>query len=138
MRLLVNLFLFVGLLMAIPIAAQAVIAPGGVTPEKVIGAFDAWAMVIMTVLGFVITRAPALKAIPKDLVPWINALAYIVGKVASWYAVPEAHAGALGAVGHTLSIPATVAWGAFLSSLTSVLYDKLLKFPLDRTVPKTR
>jgi hypothetical protein len=134
MRILIRLALFLCMLLSIPVLAQAVISPGGLTPEKLTSLFDTWSMVIMTVVGLVYTRWPALRAWPNDLVPWINAVGYIAAKLA----IPSAHAGVLGAVGGTLSVAGTVAWGAFLSALTSVLYDKYLKFPLDKKLPPAR
>lgn len=126
-----TLGILVGLL-GVPAIALAA-AP--ITPDSVKALFDAYAMVIMFVWGLVHTRVPALKSIPNDVLPWVNAVGYIVAKLA----VPaEAHAGALGGLADFGGLLWLTARGAATSAVTSLLYDKFAKPFLDRWLPKPR
>jgi|KBSSwiStaDraftv2_1062776.scaffolds.fasta_scaffold00388_25 hypothetical protein len=125
---------FLSLLLLWPALTLAQVTPGKITPEKVIALFDSFAPVIMLGIGFAVTRWPALKRVPNDAIPWINAALYIVGKLA----VGTANAGALGAVGGVLGFAGTAAYSVFMSTLMSAIYDKFLKPTLDAKVPRPR
>jgi len=105
---------------------------GSVTPAKVMEWFDSFAGFIMFGVGLVVTRWPKLARIPNEVIPWVNAVGYIVAKLA----VGTAHAGFFGAVGHTATAAGTIAYGAFMSALVSLLYDKFAKAPVDHLWPE--
>lgn len=122
-------------LVALPragIAAVVGVPVPAVTPQAVQSLFDAYFGIIMFVWGLLHTRLPMLARLPNDAVPWINTLLYIVAKMA----VPEAHAGVLGAIGSFSGLLWVTARGAATAAVTSLLYDKFLKAPLDKLVPK--
>jgi len=104
---------------------------GNVTPGQVVAWFDSVAAFIMFAVGLVVTRWPKLAKVPNEIIPWINAAGYIFGKLA----VGTAHAGFFGAVGHTVTAAGTIASGAFMSALVSLLYDKFAKAPVDHLWP---
>lgn len=100
------------------------------TPDAVTSFFDAYAVLIMFVWGFLHTRLPALAKVPNALVPWVNALGYVLARLA----VPDAHADVAGVVAAVTPI-ALAFKGAITSAVTSVLYDKFVKHWLDRWLP---
>ena len=101
------------------------------TPDQLRHLFDSNAMVIMLIWGVVHTRVPALAKIPNALVPWVNAIGYILAQ----FVVPQAHAGVLGGIASGAGFLWTAAAGAVTSAGTSILYDKFLKHWLDKYLP---
>jgi hypothetical protein len=140
-RELLGLLLFVLGLVMVPMIVYAQgtgLTPGGLTPEKLIAAFNSVAPILMFAWGIVHTRWKALEHWPNDLVPWINAVGYIVGAFAVGQIAPVAHA-ADGAVRQLTGFAWLVwntAYGASLAAVTSLLYDKFAKAAIDRLVPK--
>lgn len=104
---------------------------GAIDPDAVRVVFDTYAGIIMFVVGLLYTRLPALKNLPNKAIPWVNLIGYVLAK----FAVPDAHAGALGALAGFGGLLWTVAKGGATSALTSLLYDKFLKHPLDHALP---
>lgn len=103
-----------------------------VTPEVVQAIFDSYYGIIMLVVGLAVSRLPALKNVTNHIIPWLNLVIYVIGKLF----VPDAHAGVAGDVGHGISFLWTVARGGAISALTSLFYDKFFKPTLDVVLPK--
>lgn len=134
MKLALKLLFVLPLLLLLGPALVYAQAGGKITPEKVIAMFDSFAPLIMLVMGLAVTRFPALKKVPNDAIPWINAALYIVGKLS----VGTANAGGFGAIGGVLGFAGTAAYGVFMSTLVSAIYDKFLKPTLDVKLPAPR
>lgn len=102
------------------------------TPDSLKALFDGNAMLVQFIVGLLYTRLPALKNLSNAAVPWINAVLYVVGT----YVLPGvAHASVGGDVSHAAGFMWRVAMGAWTSALTSLLYDKFLKAPIDAKLP---
>jgi hypothetical protein len=59
------------------------------TPDQLKAIFDGGAIIIMFLWGLLVKYVPFLAKIPNALIPWLNAIGYIIAK----FAIPEAHAG---------------------------------------------
>ncbi len=125
-----KLFALTAGLLTVPAIALAAAA---VTPDAVKSFFDAYAILFMFVWGLIHTRFPALARVPNEIIPWVNAVGYIVLK----FIVPEeAHAGVGGSIVGFGGLVWVTARGAATSAVTSLLYDKFAKVFLDRWLPK--
>lgn len=130
-KLLTVLYLLVPVAVLAAVGAPAAPVAAPITPDVVRSFFDANAMLIMFVWGILHTRLPQLAKFPNQAVPWVNVGLYMLTKLI----VPDAHAGVLGGVASAGGWAWTVAKGAWLSALTSLLYDKFVKAPLDIVLP---
>jgi len=134
-RALMGMFFCFLLVVLAPLALAQVdsTATHHVTPGQVTGWFDSIAGVLMLLVGFAVTRWPGLKQVPNDVIPWVNAIGYIITKLVLM--VGPANASVFGSIGHALSPFGTVLYGTFLSAFVSVLYDKFAKPGLDHVLP---
>lgn len=102
------------------------------SPDAVRAIFSSHGAVIMLAWGLLHTRLPILAKIPNTLAPIFNALGFVLAQ----FVVPEAHASVATeavAFGGALWIAIRA---AVTSSVTAVLYDKLIKPWLDKALPK--
>lgn len=110
------------------------------TPEELKTLFDANAVVIMFVYGLVHTRFPAMARVENAVIPWINAVGYVLVKLGLGLSIGTANAatigGALSAVPDALGVLVAGALGNSL--LSSLLWDKLAKPWLDGWWPKPK
>lgn len=103
-------------------------------PDSIVSFFDANAVLIMFLWGFLHTRLPYLAKFPNYLVPWVNAIGYMLAQLA----VPSAHASVISEAGAIVGVGAVAAKSAFTSAVVSLLYDKFFKKWLDYLLPPQR
>lgn len=124
------------LVLVVILALMPLVSHAGdaLTPDRVRGWYDVNAALLMLAWGVMHTRLPVLAKVPNTLVPWVNAIGYVLAH----FVVPNAGA----SVGSTITSFAGLAWvtarGGATSALTSLAYDKFLKPWLDRWLPKPR
>lgn len=91
-----------------------------VTPESVKAFFDGNAILLMFVWGLLHKYAPFLAKWPNDLIPWLNAAVYILGRLGAGLFAGEAHA----ASGVVSTIPDAV--GVLIGGFANATWARLL------------
>jgi len=91
------------------------------TPETLQTLFDANWIIISFVVGILWKYLPALKGVTNNAIPWVNFALYVVTKLVSVFAVPDAQAAGFDVAG---TVPNVV--GILLGGFTSATWARQL------------